>query len=103
MAPEFQPNIRHFYGALGIGRDDNPAKLSAGCELYIVHNQNSIPHLDDNYMIFGQLFKGFDVRDHIANMPTDTLDQLLNPITMDVNTIKPSKKKLIQFKVPRVK
>ena len=27
IAPEFQPNIRHIYGALGAGRDDNPTKL----------------------------------------------------------------------------
>ena len=51
-------------------------------------------------MIFGQLFKGFDVLDHIANMPTDTLDQPLTPITMEVNTIKLSKKELTQFRVP---
>tara|TARA_A100000164_G_scaffold179296_1_gene159326 strand:+ start:1001 stop:1480 length:480 start_codon:yes stop_codon:yes gene_type:complete len=102
IAPEFQPNIRHIYGALGAGRDDNLAKLSAGCQLYIVHNKNGIPRLDDNYMIFGQLFKGFDVLDHIANMPTDTLDQPLTPISMQVNNIKLSKKELIQFGVPWV-
>ena len=102
IAPEFQPNIRHIYGALGTGRDNNLAKLSAGCQLYIVHNKNGIPRLDDNYMIFGQLFKGFDVLDHIANMPTDTLDQPLTPISMQVNNIKLSKKELIQFGVPWV-
>ena len=102
IAPEFHPNIRHVYGALGTGRDDNAAKLSAGCQLYIVHNQNGVPRLDDNYMIFGQLFKGFNVLDHIANMPTDTLDQPLNPINMEVNTIKLSKRELIQFAIPWV-
>ena len=53
-------------------------------------------------MIFGQLFKGFDVLDHIANMPTDTLDQPLTPISMQVNNVKLSKKELIQFGVPWV-
>ncbi len=100
IAPEFNPNIRHIYGAIGTGRDDNPTKLSAGCQLYIVHNLDGIPRLDDNYMIFGQLFKGFDVLDRIANMPIDTLDQPLTPITMEVNTIKLSKKELTQFRVP---
>ena len=100
--PEFQPNIRHIYGAIGAGRDDNPSKLSAGCQLYIVHNRNGIPRLDDNYMIFGQLFKGFDVLDHIAGMPTDTLDQPLTSISMEVNNIKLTKKELIELGVPWV-
>ena len=100
IAPEFQPNIRHIYGAVGAGRDNNPSKLSAGCQLYIVHNRNGIPRLDDNYMIFWQLFKGFDVLDRIAKMPTDTLDQPLIPISMEVKSIQLSKQELIELGVP---
>ena len=102
IAPEFQPNIRHIYGAVGAGRDNNPSKLSAGCQLYIVHDRNGIPRLDDNYMIFGQLFKGFDVLNRIAEMPTDTLDQPLNRISMEVNSIQLSKQELIELGVPWV-
>lgn len=102
IAPEFQPNIRHIYGAVGAGRDNNLSKLSAGCQLYIVHNRNGIPRLDDNYMIFGQLFKGFDVLDRIAEMPTDTLDQPLTRISMEVNSIQLSKQELIELGVPWV-
>jgi len=102
IAPEFQPNIRHIYGAVGAGRDNNPSKLSAGCQLYIVHNRNGIPRLDDNYMIFGQLFKGFDVLDRIAKMPTDTLDQPLIPISMEVKSIQLSKQELMELGVPWV-
>jgi peptidyl-prolyl cis-trans isomerase B (cyclophilin B) len=102
IAPEFQTNIRHIYGAVGAGRDNNPSKLSAGCQLYIVHNRNGIPRLDDNYMIFGQLFKGFDVLDRIAKMPTDTLDQPLIPISMEVKSIQLSKQELIELGVPWV-
>ena len=102
IAPEFQPNIRHIYGAVGAGRDNNPSKLSAGCQLYIVHDRNGIPRLDDNYMIFGQLFKGFDVLDRIAEMPTDTLDQPLTRISMEVNSIQLSKQELIELGVPWV-
>ncbi|MDB4315433.1 peptidylprolyl isomerase [Cyclobacteriaceae bacterium] len=100
IAPEFQPNIRHIYGAVGAGRDNNPSKLSASCQLYIVHDRNGIPRLDDNYMIFGQLFKGFDVLDRIAEMPTDTLDQPLTRISMEVNSIQLSKQELIELGVP---
>ena len=102
IAPEFQPNIRHIYGAVGAGRDNNPSKLSAGCQLYIVHDRNGIPRLDDNYMIFGQLFKGFDVLDRIAEIPTDTLDQPLTRISMEVNSIQLSKQELIELGVPWV-
>ena len=102
IAPEFHSNIRHIYGAVGAGRDDNPLKLSAGCQLYIVHDRNGIPRLDDNYMIFGQLFKGFEVLDRIAEMPTDTLDQPLTPISMEVKSIQLSKQELIELGVPWV-
>ena len=36
--PEFPPNLKHIYGAVGMGRDNNPEKQSAGCQFYIVHN-----------------------------------------------------------------
>ncbi len=39
LAPEFNDSLRHVYGAVGAGRDDNPEKLSAGCQFYIVANQ----------------------------------------------------------------
>jgi len=32
IKPEFNKNIRHIYGAVGAGRDNNPDKLSAGCQ-----------------------------------------------------------------------
>ena len=38
LEPEFHPEMKHVYGALGAGRDDNPGKLSARCQFYIVHN-----------------------------------------------------------------
>lgn len=94
LEPEFRDSIRHIYGAVGAGRDDNPGKLSAGCQLYIVHDLKGIPRLDDNYMIFGQVFKGLEVLDAIANVATDTLDTPLEPIQMDVNVLKLTKEEL---------
>lgn len=87
IEPEFHDDLKHVYGAVGAGRDGNPEKLSAGCQLYIVHNKDGIPRLDGDYMIFGQVFKGFDVLDAIANVETDTLDQPLTPITMKVQVL----------------
>ena len=87
LEPEFKDDIKHTYGALGAGRDDNPGKLSAGCQLYIVQNKEGIPRLDGNYMIFGQLFKGFDVLEAIAAVETDSLDKPLTDVPMKVNVL----------------
>ncbi|NRB53471.1 MAG: peptidylprolyl isomerase [Saprospiraceae bacterium] len=87
LEPEFRDHIKHTYGALGAGRDGNPEKLSAGCQLYVVQNKEGIPRLDGNYMIFGQLFKGFDVLDTIAKVQTDSLDKPFTDVPMEVNVL----------------
>lgn len=79
--------IRHVYGAVGAGRDDNPEKRSAGCQLYIVHDKEGIPRLDDNYTVFGQVFKGLDVLEAIAHVPADSTDTPLKTISMEVKVI----------------
>ncbi len=87
LKPEFNPNIKHVYGAVGAGRDGNAEKLSAGCQLYIVQNKEGLHRLDGDYMIFGQVFKGLDVLDTIAEVNTDTTDTPLKDVTMDVNVL----------------
>ena len=94
LKPEFRENIKHIYGAVGAGRDGNEEKLSAGCQLYIVHNKEGIPRLDGDYMIFGQIFKGFDVLNAIATVATDSLDAPLNDVPMEVNVLSLTKKEL---------
>lgn len=87
LAPEFNDSLRHVYGAVGAGRDDNPEKLSAGCQLYIVANKNGLPRLDGNYTVYGQVFKGMDVVEAIVSTPTDSLDAPLVPITLTIDVI----------------
>lgn len=94
LKPEFNDSIKHIYGALGAGRDGNEEKLSAGCQLYIVHNKDGIPRLDGDYMIFGQMFKGFDVLDAIAIVETDTTDTPLLDVPMEVNVLSLTKEEL---------
>lgn len=94
LKPEFNDAIKHIYGAVGAGRDGNLKKLSAGCQLYIVQNKKGLPRLDGDYMIFGQIFKGFDVLDAIAKVQTDSLDIPLEPIKLDVNVVRLSSKEL---------
>ena len=85
-------SLKHVYGALGAGRDNNPEKLSAGCQFYIVHAKNGLSRLDGEYVIFGQLFKGYDVLEAIGNVETDSADTPLTKLTLDINIIELTKK-----------
>jgi peptidyl-prolyl cis-trans isomerase B (cyclophilin B) len=87
LKPEFVPTLKHVYGAVGAGRDDNPEMLSAGCQFYIVQNKNGLARLDNKYTVYGQVFKGMDVVDAIVSVKTDTTDTPLTPIPLDVNVI----------------
>jgi len=87
LEPEFRPHLRHVYGTFAAGRDDNPGKLSAGCQFYVVHDADGIPRLDDNYTIYGYVFDGMDVVDQIVAVETDESDEPLVPIDLDVDII----------------
>ncbi len=87
IKPEFNSKLKHIYGAVGAGRDNNFEKLSAGCQFYIVQNKKGLTRLDGDYTIFGQVFKGMDVVDAIVNVKTDSLNAPLLPIKIDVNII----------------
>lgn len=87
LKPEFVSTIRHVYGAVGSGRDNNPGKLSAGCQFYVVQNKRGLARLDNNFTVFGQVFKGMDIIDAIVAVKTDTTDTPLSPIRLDVNVI----------------
>lgn len=84
-------NRRHAYGTFAAGRDNNPGKLSAGCQFYVVHAADGIPRLDDNYTIYGHVFKGMDVVDAIVTVETDEADEPLTMIELDVNIIEISR------------
>ncbi len=94
LAPEFNGSIKHVYGSFAAGRDDNPQMLSAGCQFYIVQNKNGLPRLDNKYTIYGQVFQGMDVVDTIVSVPTDSIDEPLSKIMIDVNVIKMTKKEI---------
>lgn len=87
LEPEFRPQLRHIFGTFAAGRDDNPGKLSAGCQFYVVHDAEGIARLDDNYTIYGHVFEGMDVVDEIVAVETDDSDEPLVAIDLDVNII----------------
>ena len=94
LKPEFRKEIRHVYGAVGAGRDNNPEMLSAGCQFYIVQNKKGLARLDDKFTVFGQVFKGMDIVDAIVAVKTDTTDTPLKPITLKVRVVKMNAKEL---------
>lgn len=87
LKPEFVDKLQHIYGAVGAGRDGNKEKLSARCQFYIVQNKKGVHRLDGDYTIFGQVIKGMDVVDEIVNVKKDSINQPLQPISLDVNII----------------
>ena len=87
LAPEFNDSLRHVYGAVGAGRDDNPQKLSAGCQFYIVANKAGLQRLDGNYTVYGQVLKGMEVVEAIVSVPKDSTDTPLKPIRLQVDVI----------------
>lgn len=94
LAPEFDSKLKHIYGAVGAGRDDNPDMNTARCQFYIVQNKNGLHRLDNKYTIFGQVIKGMDIVDEIVNVKRDSTDRPFTDITLDVNIINIKEEKL---------
>jgi peptidyl-prolyl cis-trans isomerase B (cyclophilin B) len=103
LEPEFNDSIRHVYGSFAAGRDDNPQMLSAGCQFYIVQNKNGLARLDNKYTVYGHVFKGMEVVDAIVSIPTDSIDEPITKIMLDVNVIAMTKKEIQDygFRIPQ--
>lgn len=97
---EFRTTLFHKKGAIAAAREDNPEKASSGSQFYIVQGKKftdggldsletfrlrrkipadqrevyktigGVPHLDQNYTVFGEVVKGLDVIDKIAAVET---------------------------------
>lgn len=87
LAPEFNDSLRHVYGAVGAGRDNNPEQLSAGCQFYIVANKDGLARLDDHYTVYGQVFKGMDVVEKIVSVPKDSANKPLEDIPLHIDVV----------------
>ncbi|MCE7058000.1 peptidylprolyl isomerase [Algoriphagus sp. AGSA1] len=94
LEPEFDPGLTHVYGAVGAGRDDNPGKLSARCQFYIVQNPEGLHRLDGDYTVFGRVIQGMTVIEQIVRVKRDSTDEPLKPVTLDVNIIYLSKEEI---------
>ncbi|MDO6803540.1 peptidylprolyl isomerase [Wenyingzhuangia sp. 1_MG-2023] len=81
---EFRKNVVHKRGALSATRRwvENPYKMSNPFEFFIVQTNVDCSHLNGEHTVFGQVTKGFDVIDKIAN---ETLDGNSEWPEVDVN------------------
>lgn len=62
------PHKRGSIAMARLGDEVNPKKDSSGSQFYIAHQD--IPQLDGQYTVFGQVTKGLDTVDKIAEAPT---------------------------------
>ncbi len=123
---EFHPDLFHKKGVIAAARDNNPQKASSGCQFYIAQGKvfkeedfaaaeqrsgriipadqkevykkiGGIPHLDQNYTVYGEVIKGLEVIDTIARQPRDTRDRPTKDIPMKVTAKKMRKKKITKI------
>lgn len=85
---------KHKYGSFAAGRDNNPDKISARCQFYIVMNKNGIKRLDGNYTVYGEVIKGMEVAEAIAHTPRDQTDNPRTPVGLTISISKMNSKKL---------
>lgn len=120
---EFNDSAIHKYGALGMARDNNPAKASSGCQFYIVTGKkltddelNSLEQrnnrkysasqreiyktkggtamLDGGYTVYGEVIEGMDIVEKISNEPRNQMDRPNKDIRMlKVEVIEPKSAK----------
>jgi peptidyl-prolyl cis-trans isomerase B (cyclophilin B) len=76
----------HARGILSRARTPDPN--SAGSQFFICHGDAGF--LDNQYTVFGNLIKGYDVLDKIANTPTEGPDRPVKRVNIDSVKIVPA-------------
>lgn len=94
---EFVKSLTHIKGAIAAARQGdrvNPEKASSGSQFYIVENDEGTHFLDTKYTVFGQVIKGLDVVEKIAEVKKDGRNRPLEDIKMTMTVKRMSKKKI---------
>ncbi len=120
---EFNDKLFHKKGVIAAARDNNPQKASSASQFYLAQGKvfkeedfaaverrtgrpvpaaqkevyktiGGIPHLDQNYTVYGTVIKGLDIIDTIAKQPKDSRDRPAKDIPMQVKLKKMRKKKI---------
>ncbi len=58
--------------------------------------QGGVPHLDQNYTVFGEIVKGLPMVDSIAAVPTDSNDRPLTDVHMQVSVLSKKEAKALE-------
>jgi cyclophilin family peptidyl-prolyl cis-trans isomerase len=89
LAPEFNRNRTHKYGALAAARqwEKNPNKLSSPFEFYMVHDRKGAHHLDNQHTVFGEVISGFDTMDKISKVQVGVDEWPIEDIKMTIEII----------------
>ncbi|HCN82657.1 MAG TPA: peptidylprolyl isomerase [Sphingobacteriaceae bacterium] len=123
---EFRDNLFHKKGVLAAARDDNPNKASSATQFYLVQGKiftdteldrienerlhrkipadhrevyktiGGVPHLDQNYTVYGEIVKGFEMVDAIASVDKDSNDRPTQDISMQVSILKKKEVKKLE-------
>jgi cyclophilin family peptidyl-prolyl cis-trans isomerase len=87
---EINPSLLHKRGALAaarVGGPSNPQKASSGSQFYIVEPEKGTHFLDNDYTVFGEITKGFDVITKIASVPKDKADRPVTDVKMTITIL----------------
>ncbi len=68
-------------------RQENPAFYYTDAQRKIYNTVGGTPFLDQNYTVFGEVVKGFDIIDKIAKAPRDANDRPLQNVMMKMKML----------------
>jgi len=95
---EIIPGINHKKGSLAaarLGDDVNPQRASSGSQFYIAVSTQGTAHLNGQYTVFGEVFKGIEAADSIVIQPRNTMNNKPHKdISMSMKVVKISLNKL---------
>ena len=89
LPPDTKKGFKHKRGTISMPSSEieNPHKLASPYEFFIVVAKNGAPHLNGNYTAFGEVTKGMDVADKIANLKVDKREMPINNVFINIEIV----------------
>ncbi|MBX2841569.1 MAG: peptidylprolyl isomerase [Flammeovirgaceae bacterium] len=97
---EILDKYKHDKGMLAAARQGdfmNPERKSSGSQFYIVQSNEGSHHLDGKYSIFGEVIRGIDIVDEIANQEVGKKGLPIEDIWMTVSVLTLKRKKIAEI------
>ncbi len=82
LPPDTKRGFTHKRGAISMPSSEieNAYKLASPFQFFIIQRQGGADYLDKNYTVFGEVIRGMDVVDKIAEVETDEGDWPLDNV-----------------------